>query len=97
MTTGQLIELINESLLYSLYDARKILSKHKIPQVAHELGADRHRWYEVATDVYKCEDGFVGITGVSCLYSENIMYMDCDTPCTAEEYEEVVEVTYKKK
>ena len=97
MTTGQLIELINESLLYSLYDARNILSKHKIPQVAHELNIDRHRWYEIATDVYKCEDGFVGITGVSCLYSEGMMYMDCNTLCIAEEYKEVVKVTYEKK
>ena len=97
MNTEQVIELVNESMLDSLQDAKNLLYRRKIPQVAHKLDIDRHRWYEIATDVYKCDDGFIGVTGISYLYSENMTYRDCDIHCFAEEYKEVVTVTYKKK
>ena len=54
--------------------------------VAHDLYVDNHRWYKISTTVYKCEDGFVGVNGVSQLYNESMDYEDCCCECFAEEF-----------
>ena len=46
-------------------------------KVASKLYPDSHRWYEVATDVYKCDDGYLGVRAVGKLYSESMTYSDC--------------------
>lgn len=97
MKVQELIELINNAEdLYSLWDAEEIIPSH-IKLVEDELNPDRHRWYCVSTNVYKCEDGFVGVRGVSQLFSEMMSYSDCDEVCYALEYEEVTTITYKPK
>lgn len=98
MKVKEVIELINnEDELYHNSDAKHLLKKHGIKQIACDLDVDRHRWYECATDIYQCEDGYVGITGLSNLYSEMMSPSDCDVHCYAEEYEAVQTITYKKK
>lgn len=96
MKKEELIELINNECLYSLYDVEDIIPSD-VQCVATDLENDRRRWYEISTSVYLCEDGYVGIRGVSKLYSEMMMYSDCDYICEASEYEEVVTITYKQK
>lgn len=98
MKVEEVIKLINEQdELYSLSDAEELLSKHGVEQEAYGLESDAHRYYEISTDVYQCEDGFVGVTGLGTMFSEMMLPSDCDVHCSAEEYEPVQVVTYRRK
>lgn len=98
MKVKEVIELINsEAELYSLGKAEDLLSEHNVEQVAYGLDIDKHWLYTIETEVYKCDDGFVGVTGLGTLYSEMMLPSDCDVHCFAEEYTEVVTTTYKRK
>lgn len=96
MKKKDLIDLVNNDCLYSLYDVEDILPE-VVQCVATDLEIDRHRWYSICVNVYACEDGYVGIRGVNQLYSETMIFSDCDVICEAKEYEEVVTITYKPK
>ena len=52
--------------------------------------------YAVATNVYECDDGFVGVTGVRWVYNHKT-YNELGVPCTAEEYEAIQTVEYVPK
>lgn len=98
MKVQEVINLINEQdELYCLSDAEELLSKHDVEQVMYGLESDAHRYYEISTDVYQCEDGFVGVTGLGTMFSEMMLPSDCDIHCSAEEYEPVQVVTYRRK
>ena len=98
MKVQEVIKLIDEQDdLYCLSDAEDLLSKHDVEQVAYGLESDMHRHYEICTDVYQCEDGFVGVTGLGTMFSEMMIPSDCDVHCSAEEYEPVQVVTYRRK
>lgn len=99
MKVEEVIKLINEQdELYCLSDAEELLlSKHGVEQVVYGLESNKHRWYEISTDVYQCEDGFVGVTGLGTMFSEMMLPSDCDVHCSAEEYEPVQVVTYRRK
>lgn len=92
MKVQEVISLCNSNEFYSLYDFEE---KCNIESVARNLNIDSHRWYEESTTVYKCDDGFVGVTGVSQLYSESMGYCDCESPCWAKEYKPVQTITYE--
>lgn len=96
MKKKELIELINNDCLYCLTDAEDIVPA-EVECVGIDLNPDRHRWFSTSVNVYKCEDGFVGIRGVDQLYSEGMDYVDCDYHCEASEYEEKTTVTYIPK
>ena len=97
MKVKELKDLINqEDDLYSLWDAEDIIPRG-ITKVANGLDLDQRRWFSTATDVYKCEDGFVGVNGVFQVFSEGMPYSDCGRLCVAFECEAVQSVTYKPK
>ena len=59
-------------------------------------GIDNHLRY--ITKVYRCEDGFVGVTGVELLYSDLEEYIeDFDVLCKAEEYAPIICTKYVPK
>lgn len=93
------IEKDNCEYPYSIWDAEDILFDldKNLEGVASELDFDEHRWYIITTNVYKCEDEFVGIRGVSSLKSEMMSYGDCAKHVEIFECEEVPTVTYKRK
>lgn len=96
MKVKELIEYVSKYNFYSLMEVEDFLKE--VPQcVAERLEIEKHRWYSVSTSVYKLEDGFVGIRGVSDIYSDDIDAEDCGVRCTASEYEEFPYVLYKKK
>lgn len=98
MKVEEVIKLINEQdELYSLSYAEELLSKHGVEQVMYGLDLEKHRWYEISTDVYQCEDGFVGVTGLGTMFSDMMLPSDCDVHCFAEEYEPVQVVAYRRK
>ena len=100
MKVKELIDYVNSNEFYSLWDMEDslIYSDKDLPKrVAENLEKDEHRWYEISTSVYKLEDGFVGIRGVSKIYSEGTTPEDCCTKCSASEYIEIPSVSYKQK
>ena len=102
MKVQELIDHINSNDFYSLWDMENALYSDflnkGLPQlVAENLEKDEHRWYEVSVSVYKLEDGFVGIKGVSKIYGEGTTPEDCCTKCSASEYIEISSITYKRK
>lgn len=97
MKVQELIDLLDSNYpLYSLWDAKDVIGKNA-KKVASGLELDEHRWYSVATDVYVCDDGYVGVRGAYQSFSEQQMWSDIDVTCTAEEYEAIQTITYKPK
>ena len=96
MTVKELIDLINNANYYSIWEAEEHFGTG-VYRVAANVYEDEHRWYVVSTNVYKCDDGYVGITGPSALNSESMVWSDCGYPCTAEEYEAFNTISYKPK
>lgn len=91
MKVNEVIDMCNSHDYWSFWEFEEDCDAEA---VVRDLNLDRARWYEISTNVYKCEDGFVGVTGVSNLYSEMMSWSDCDCKCVAEEYKQVPTVTY---
>lgn len=95
MTKEQAIELINNSdNCYSLWDAEDLLNDCKF---INRQNYNIHRWYTMATDIYKVEDGYICVSGVSELKSEMMSFSDFGEHCVAKEYENVQTITYVPK
>ena len=97
MKVKELIDHINSNDFYSLWDMEDSLFNNDkdLPQrVAENLEKEEYRWYKVSVSVYKLEDGFVGVKGVSFKYTE--ILDDYIPKCSASEYIEIPSVTYKK-
>lgn len=97
MKVQEVIDLIDDSTIYSLAELEWDGYLPKCKCVARGLNLDEHRWYSVATNVYECEDGFVGVTGVYQSFSESQTWKDIGVPCYAEEYIATPTITYKPK
>lgn len=96
MKVQELIKAVNEGKFYSFWQLEDEIEN--LPQtVAEGLNLDEHRWFSTATNIYKCEDGFVGISGAYQSFSEMQGWEDIGIICSAGEYEEVPSVTYKVK
>lgn len=92
MKVKEAIEIINNApRCYSLRDAEELI---KECEFIERIKYDSHRWYIMATDIYRVEDGYVGIRGVSELKSEMMNFSDCDIHCTAKEYKAVNTISY---
>ena len=95
MTKEELIDLINNSEdCYSVWDAEDLIPG-SVKRVAKWLEPESFRWFLTATNVYKCEDGFVGVYGVIDLKSEMIGYVDCDIKSQAFEVKQVPGMIYE--
>ena len=93
MNREQLIEFVNNSHFKSLFEAEDNIPSG-INKVASGLDLDEHRWFSTAIDVYRCEDGFVGIQGAYQSFSEMQSWSDIDWDCTAFPMKEIQTVTY---
>ena len=96
MKVQEVISRVNNGDFNCIFHAKEALPR-EVEEVTNNLNIDEHRWYIITTSVYKCEDGFVGITGPSSLKSESMAWSDTDEYCTAEEYEAVPSIIYKPK
>lgn len=65
--------------------------------VAYELDIDRHRWYELSTEVININDGFIGVRSITNMYSEQSSFEDMYHTLEFFEMEKVPSFTYKKK
>ena len=96
MKVQEVISRVNNGDFNCIFDAEEALPI-VAEEVANNLNIGEHRWHIITTSVYKCEDGFVGITGPSLLKSESMAWSDTDECWTAEEYEAVPSIIYKPK
>jgi hypothetical protein len=100
MTTEELVKDIDEvniSKYLSLWEAGEDLEARGYSKVAENIDLDRHRWYELSTSIFKYEENYIGIRGVSNIYSESMAYDDVCYSTEAFEVELIPSVTYKRK
>jgi hypothetical protein len=95
MKKQELIDKVNNGNYHSIWEIE--LESHQLEAIENKLNPDEHRWYIVSTNIYKCEDGYVGVTGPSSLKSESMDWEDCYCDVVAEEYEEYTTVSYRPK
>ena len=91
-----LIKTLNKQNLSSPLFAEDYIDTEDVKEVA-QIDHAEHRWYTVATVVFKKGDEFFGVRGPVSLKSEGMGYSDLEYPCTAFEMEKVPSVTYKRK
>lgn len=97
MKVQELIDLLNSNYpLYSLWDAEDVIGKGA-KKVASGLELNELCWHSIATDVYACDDGYVGVRGAYKSHSEQQAWYDIDVKCTAKEYEAIQKITYQPK
>ena len=96
MKVKELIELINNAKLYSLWDADELIH-NDVNLVECYLNSHSHELYDLSTNIYKCDDGYVGVEGLFSLKSENMNYIDCGISCSASEFIAIPTITYKQK
>ncbi len=93
MKVKELVEKVNSTKYWSL-DLLEEDFESNLKIVAHDLYVDKQRWYETSTTVCECEDGFVGVSGISQIYSDYMDCEDCFCECFTEEFEPKQVVTY---
>lgn len=69
---------------YSLYRASDIAWVNGATLVEEGLNLDQHRWYSIATNIYKCSDGYVKVTGAYQSFSESQTWEDINVHSEAE-------------
>lgn len=69
---------------YSLYHTSDIAQTYGVNLIDEGLDLDRHRWYSIATNIYKCSDGYVKVRGAFQSFSEMQMWSDIDVHSEAE-------------
>jgi len=95
-----IIKEINEAKCLSVHeveDVCQLFCAAKPECVAKALNVDKHRWYEISTNVYKIDEWFLGVRGASDLFSEEMGWDDADVKSTAFEMERIPSYTYKQK
>lgn len=79
------IEMINgDDDNYSLCQTTDIGNTYGVKLVDEGLNLDQYRWYSIATNIYKCSDGYVKVTGAFQSFSEMQMWSDINVHSEAE-------------
>lgn len=94
MKVNALIDFVSSGNFYSLYRCEKAIDEDsmKVLFVARKLESNSNFGNAVLTDIYKCEDGFAGITGIV----PDDGYT-ADEKCKAEQFIAVPSVDYIPK
>lgn len=102
MKVKEVIDVVNNNEevfvdLWSLTD-EDVLDENNIKlelgDCIMKLPGEVHRWYTEATNIYRCDDGYVGITGFDYGHGDNVDPHDCFCYCHAEEFEPKQITTY---
>lgn len=96
MKVKEVISEINNKDYYSINSAVKAVELSKANCVVENYNFSKHRNFDITTNIYKCDDGFVAITGLINDRSK-IGYDEYNIPAFAEEYIEIPTVTYAPK
>lgn len=95
-TAKELVAEINAAKICTPHSVEDTIDMEGVTEVA-TLDEDEHRWYIMATKVFKVGDEFFGVYGPVSLKSESMGYSDVGHECEAFEMEQVPSVTYKVK
>lgn len=95
MKVKEFIQKVNEGNFNALFYIDQIEGDYEL--VEEHINLDEHRWYSTATDIYKLEDGFVGVRGLFQMFSELSIPSDFNIICEAFEMKAVPSVTYIRK
>ena len=71
--------------------------KNKYESVEVGLDVDKHRWYELSTEVLSINDGFIGVHSVTDTFSEQSSIEDMYHHLEFFEMEEIKVTSYKIK
>lgn len=92
MKVAEVLEKVSTNEYWSLYEFEEKFNLEVIDTCIDGIGY--HLKYEEMTNVYKCDDGFVGVSGVAHLYNDDMEFSDCNHKCTAEEYKQILAPKY---
>ena len=67
-----------------MYHTTDIAQTYGVNLIDEGLDLDQHRWYSIATNIYKCSDGYVKVKGAFQSFSEMQMWSDIDVHSEAE-------------
>lgn len=84
MTCSEFEVTINDVAPYSLWEVTDIAKVNGVELVEKGLNLDEHRWYSIATNIYKCSDGYVKVTGAYQSFSEAQTWEDINVFSEAE-------------
>ena len=84
MTCSEFEVTINDVAPYSLWEVTDIAKVNGVELVEKGLKLDEHRWYSIATNIYKCSDGYVKVTGAYQSFSEVQTWEDINVFSEAE-------------
>ena len=96
MKVKEVISLISNTDYYSLIEATRAVGLYKDDIVVENYNITKHKYFNIVTNIYQCEDGFVAITGLK----NNIKkkdYEEFNIAAFAEEYIEIPTVMYAPK
>lgn len=94
MKVAEVIEKVKITDYWSIYDFDEGLTEDVIEE---NINIKKHRWFETSCSIYKCEDGFIKVRGVSKIFGEDMGWEDCGFKCVAEECFPVPSVKYLTK
>lgn len=97
MKVKETLEKINRGHFTSVWDVEEEVLDNTVEKVAGDLEKAPYRRFVVSTNVYKLEDGFIGIRGVTELKSEYMLWSDWHYLTVAFEYEEYTTISYRPK
>ena len=64
MKVKEFIQMINEGEFWSLAEVDDSDLGEGFERIQSGNDLDQHRWYSAAEDIYKLEDGYVGVWGI---------------------------------
>lgn len=97
MKVEEFINIINEGEFWSLWQVDDSDLGEGFERIESGNDLDEHRWYSTAEDIYKLEDGYVGVWGLFQMFSEMSCPDDFKIKCEAYEVEPVPSIKYVPK
>jgi len=104
MNAKELVKLLNDQKIIQKGEwieciPEDIYEKHlkSCPTLAKNIDRDIHRWYETAITVVAFGDEYIGVRGITKLYSEESSYEDCRVTLGFYEMSEIKVVSYEIK
>lgn len=97
MTVKEFMQMVNEGEFWSLWAVDDGDLGEGFERIESGNDLDEHRWYSTAEDIYKLEDGYVGVRGLFQIFSELDYAKDYGVKCEAYEVEPVPSIKYIPK
>lgn len=97
MTVEEFIQMVNEGEFWSLWEVDDSDLGEGFERIESGNDLDEHRWYSTAEDIYKLEDGYVGVWGLCQIFNEMNCASDFEIKCRAYEVEPVPSIKYVPK